>query len=153
MHVSAHCRLAFVMSIVVLLAGCTAIPGANSTQPASGVTVSEPFARPSPSEGGNGGAFMTITSRGGADRLVGASSAWAQTVELHETINDGGVMKMRPVPAGFEVPASGALELKPGGKHVMLIGLTKPMVGGEEIEITLQFEKSGEVTVKVPVRQ
>ncbi len=69
--------------------------------------------------------------------------AWAQTVELHETINDGGVMKMRPVPSGFEVPATGALELKPGGKHVMLIGLTKPMVGGEEIEITLQVREVG----------
>ncbi len=141
MHVSAHCRLAFVITIVVLLAGCTAIPGANSTQPASGVTVSEPFARPSPSEGGNGGAFMTITSRE-EQTASSVHRAWAQTVELHETINDGGVMKMRPVPSGFEVPATGALELKPGGKHVMLIGLTKPMVGSEEIEITLQFEKS-----------
>jgi len=153
MRTSAHWRFVSFMLMVILLAGCTALPAADSTQSAPVISVSEPFARQSPSEGGNGGAFMTITSRGGADRLVGASSGWAKTVELHETINDGGVMKMRPVPAGFEVPASGALELKPGGKHVMLIGLTKPLVGGEEIEITLRFEKSGDVTVKVPVRQ
>lgn len=96
---------------------------------------------------------MTITGHGSADRLVGATSPWAPTVELHETINDGGVMKMRPVPGGFEVPATGSLELKPGGKHIMLIGLNKPLVNGEEIEITLRFEKGGEITVKVPVRQ
>jgi len=132
------------------LAGCASglAPGA----PSAGLTVVDAFARPAPS-GGNGGAFLTVVNAGSsADRLIAARSAVAPNVELHETIDDNGTMKMRPVPAGFEIPARGRLELKPGGKHVMFIGLTSPLVDGEEVEITLVFEKAGEITVKAPVR-
>lgn len=141
------CGVAILM-VLVLAVGC----GAPNAAPA--VTVENPFARPSPSEGGNGGAFMTIVNaRGTADRLVSGQSSAAKTVELHETTEEGGVMKMRPVPGGFEIPANGRLELKPGGKHVMLIGLTAPLVAGQTIEITLNFEKSGAMKFEVPVRQ
>jgi len=144
---TARCSLAIAM-VLVLIAGC----GAPSAAPA--ITVESPFARPSPSEGGNGGAFMTIINAGGtADRLVSGQSSASKTMELHETTEEGGVMKMRPVPGGFEVPANGRLELKPGGKHVMLIGLTAPLVAGQTLEITLNFEKSGAIQVEVPVRQ
>jgi len=97
---------------------------------------------------------MTIINAGGtADRLVSGQSSASKTMELHETTEEGGVMKMRPVPGGFEVPANGRLELKPGGKHVMLIGLTAPLVAGQTLEITLNFEKSGAIQVEVPVRK
>ena len=141
------CSVAILM-VLVLAAGC----GAQSASPS--VTIEGPYARPSPSEGGNGGAFMTIVNTGGtADRLVSGQSSASNTVELHETTEEGGVMKMRPVPGGFEIPANGRLELKPGGKHVMLIGLTAPLVAGQTIEITLDFEKSGTIKLEVPVRQ
>ncbi len=139
--------------LLLLAAGCAPLPAATSPAAAPGITVDGAFARPSPSEGGNGGAFMTITNNSGApDRLIGASSPAAKMVEIHETIDDNGVMKMRPVAGGFEVPAGGKLELKPGGKHVMLMGLTAPLTEGGEVEITLKFEKAGEVTVKAPVK-
>lgn len=136
---------------LLLAAGCAPLPAA--TGPAAGITIEGAYARPSPTEGGTGGMFMTIANgAGAADRLTGGSSPAAQTVEIHETIDDNGVMKMRPVPGGFEIPAGGKLELKPGGKHVMLIGLTAPLAEGQEIEITLNFEKAGPVTIKAPVK-
>jgi periplasmic copper chaperone A len=137
--------------VLALLAACAAVPPAA---PAAGVTVENPFARSSPMEGGTAGAFFTVRNGGPiADRLTAAAFAGAEAVELHETVDEGGVMKMRPHPEGWEVPAGGQLELKPGGKHVMLIGLKEPLKPGTEIEITLTFEKAGVVRVKAPVRE
>ena len=96
-----------ILVVVLLGAGCAA-PGAGQA-----LTVENPFVRPFPSEGGNGGAFMTIINAGrSSDRLISATSAAAQTVELHETTEEGGVMKMRPVPGRIEVPANGRLGVK-----------------------------------------
>lgn len=148
MKLSIFNRGVVILTVLLLAVGC----GVPNSTPV--ITVEDPFARPSPSEGGNGGAFMTIVNAAGtADRLISAQSPASKTVELHETTEVDGVMKMRPVPGGFEVPANGRLELKPGGKHVMLIGLTAPLAAGKTIEITLNFEKSGAIKVQVPVRQ
>jgi periplasmic copper chaperone A len=143
--------------LLLLAAGCAPLPAATTPSaeavPAAAITVEGAFARPSPSEGGAGGVFMTIANNGdAADRLVGAGSPAAKMVEIHETIDDNGVMKMRAVAGGFEIPAGGKLELKPGGKHVMLMGLTTPLMEGGEVEVTLTFENAGPVTVKAPVK-
>jgi copper(I)-binding protein len=146
-------RIVVAALLLLLAAGCAPLPAATTPAAGPGITVDAAFARPSPSEGGAGGAFMTITNNSAApDRLVGASSPTAKMVEIHETIDDNGVMKMRPVTGGFEIPAGGKLELKPGGKHVMLMGLTAPLTEGGEVEITLKFEKAGDVVVKAPVK-
>lgn len=150
MHKPAVRRFALVLFTTLLVAGCVSVPAGAPV--ATGITVIDPFSRAAPQAGGNGGAFMTITNGGQADRLVSATSAAASTVELHETFDDNGVMRMRPVPGGFEISAGGTLELKPGGKHIMLIGLAAPLEAGQEIEITLNFEKADPITVKVPVR-
>jgi hypothetical protein len=72
-------------------------------------------------------------------------------VELHETKNEGGVMTMRPL-SRFVLPPGGKLEMKPGGYHVMLLGLTRDLHQGDTVKVTLTFEKSGPVTVEAPVR-
>jgi copper(I)-binding protein len=145
-------RILVAVLLLLVAAGCAPLP-ATSPAAGPGIAVEGAFARPSPSEGGTGGAFMTIANNSGAaDRLIRASSPAAKMVEIHETIDDNGVMKMRPVAGGFEIPAGGKLELKPGGKHIMLMGLTAPLTEGGEVEITLTFEKAGEVTVKAPVK-
>jgi periplasmic copper chaperone A len=118
-----------------------------------GITISDPMARPSPLEGGTGGAFMAIRNNGGqADRLRSASSPVARAIELHETIDDNGVMRMVPQPDGWEIGPGGELLLKPGGKHLMLFDLARPLQAGETIEITLNFDKAGAVKVQVPVK-
>jgi copper(I)-binding protein len=118
-----------------------------------GIVITDPMARPAPLEGGTGGAFMTIRNESGqADRLRSADSPAAQSVELHETVDDTGVMRMVPQPDGWEVAPGGRLELKPGGKHIMLLGLVRPLKAGDTIEITLNFDKAGEIRVQAPVK-
>lgn len=114
-------------------------------------TVQNPWARATPPTAKNGAAYMVITGGGAGDRLVSASAPVSERVELHTHIMDGGVAKMREVPA-IEVPANGVVELKPGGLHVMLIGLKAPLKEGGTFPLTLKFEKQGTVTVQVPVK-
>ena len=85
-----------------------------------------------------------------ADRLLAVTTPAAASAEVHKTESVDGVMKMMPAGA-LEVPGSGMLEMKPGGYHIMLMGLTQPLKKGDEIELTLTFEKAGEMKVKVPV--
>jgi hypothetical protein len=144
-----------ILTVLMLLvaAGCAALPSEPGRGAAEEIAVEGAFARPSPSEGGTGGAFMTITNNtGAAIRLASASSPAAKMVEIHETIDDNGVMKMRPVAGGIAIPPGKSVELKPGGMHIMLMDLTSPLVAGQEVELTLNFDKAGPVTVKVPVK-
>lgn len=102
----------------------------------------------------NSAVYMKLVNRGAqADRLLSAQADVCQTVELHETVMQGDVMKMQPVANGIEVPANGSVELKPGGLHVMLIGLTRDLNPGDKFPVTLQFEKAGTITVQAEVRQ
>ncbi|HSQ71610.1 MAG TPA: copper chaperone PCu(A)C, partial [Rubrivivax sp.] len=64
---------------------------------------------------------------------------------------DGDVMRMREIPA-IEIPAGQTVELRPGGLHVMFIGLTQTLDNGASFPLTLRFEKAGEVKVEVQVR-
>jgi copper(I)-binding protein len=95
---------------------------------------------------------MTLRNTGAAaDRLLAASTAVAGTVELHTVVKEGDVMRMRAVPA-IDVPAGRAVTLQPGGLHVMLMNLRRPLAPGESIELSLVFEKAGRRTVTLPVR-
>ena len=102
--------------------------------------------------GGNGAVYVTITNRSAEpDALVSATTDAATTVELHETVHEGGVMKMRPRPK-FEVAGGGRLEMKPGGNHIMLLGLKRDLKPGDTVSVTVTFEKAGRMTVDAPVR-
>jgi hypothetical protein len=102
---------------------------------------------------GNGAVYVTIQngSRHG-DAVIAATSDAAGKVELHETVNEGGVMRMRPLPK-FTVPAGGKLEMKPGSYHIMLLGLTRDLKPGDTVKVTLTFEKAGKMEVNAPVRE
>ena len=100
---------------------------------------------------GRGAAYFRIKNTGPvADALVSASSPVAMMVELHETVMEGATAKMQPV-AKIEVPANGEQVLKPGGYHIMLMGLNQELKVGDTIQLTLTFEKSGTMTISVPV--
>jgi len=111
--------------------------------------VEDAWARPTVAGQAAGGGFLKITSAT-ADRLVAASAPVSKTVELHTMQMDGDVMRMREVPA-IELPAGRTVELKPGGLHVMFIGLAQPLQVGASFPLTLRFEKAGEVKVDVKV--
>jgi periplasmic copper chaperone A len=116
------------------------------------ITVEHPWARPAAK--GNGAAYFALDNTGQAgDRLIGVSSDIARSVEMHTSAVDAqGVASMRPV-QGVDLPPGGQAQFAPGGLHVMLIGLAKPLVEGDEFPLTLTFEQAGNVSVKVAVEK
>lgn len=92
------------------------------------------------------GYMVVANAAASPDRLVSAASPAAERVETHVHIKDGNIMRMREV-KGYEVPAKGRLELKPGGAHLMFVNIRKPFKEGDKIPVTLKFEKAGEVKV------
>jgi copper(I)-binding protein len=114
------------------------------------VEVQNAWARATAAGAKAGGIFLTMTDKGPPDRLIGASTPVAATAEVHETVNDKGIMRMRPVPA-LPLQPNNPLTLKPGGYHIMLMGLKQQLKDGETFPVTLNFEKAGNVTTTVHV--
>lgn len=116
------------------------------------LTVTTAWSRATAPTAPTGAIFLTIGNAGTtAERLVQAACDVADTVELHtHTRDDQGVMRMRPV-TDIAVPAGGSAELKPGADHIMLIGLKRPLVAGETLNIVLTFATAGEIPVTVTV--
>jgi periplasmic copper chaperone A len=112
-------------------------------------------------QGGHGGSalspdnsavYVTIRNHtNGPDALVSAATNIATAVELHETIERDGKMVMQPRPQ-FSIPAGGTLELKPGSYHIMLLGLQHALNPGDTMNVTLTFQKAGEMSVEASVR-
>ncbi|WP_062226980.1 copper chaperone PCu(A)C [Aureimonas frigidaquae] len=99
-----------------------------------------------------GAGYLTITNSGAAaDRLLGASSPRAESVEIHVMSTQGGMMQMDALPDGLEVPAHGSLALAPNGYHLMLVDLPTPLAEGETIPLTLRFESAGTVETTLSV--
>lgn len=120
--------------------------------PALGIVVEQPWAAATPTGAKTGAVYMKLDNKtGAADRLVGASSDVADTLQIHEMTVVDGVMQMRELSQGLALPAGKALELKPGSYHVMLIGLRKPLTPGQSFPLTLSFEKAGNIPVTVTV--
>ena len=96
-----------------------------------------------------GGGFMTLQSAA-ADRLLGGTTPVAERLELHTMTMEGDVMKMRQIER-IDLPAGQRVELKPGGLHVMFIGLKQPLTLGTKVPVTLKFEKAGELKIEMTV--
>lgn len=109
------------------------------------------WARASAGMARTGAGFLTIRNEGAADRLVGASAGVSRKVEIHTHVMDGAVMRMRRVDA-VPVAASATTTLKPGGDHLMFVGLHAPLEEGRRFPVTLTFERAGAVTVTMEVR-
>ncbi len=136
-------------ALVFGVAGAFAAPHADAGE---GIAVRAAWARATPAGAPAGAAFLTLENPAAeGDALVAAAAPVADAVELHTHAMDGGVMKMRKVER-IEIPAHGAVELKPGGLHVMLIGLRAPLAEGATFPLTLSFARGGTVEVPVTVR-
>jgi copper(I)-binding protein len=116
------------------------------------LTVVAPYVRLAPPGASATGAFMLIRNSGSTDRkLVKATSPAARTAELHNHINENGVMKMREVQS-IDINANGQIELKPGSYHIMLIGMKNPLKEGDTVPITLTFDDGRKKQIAAPVR-
>jgi periplasmic copper chaperone A len=146
-HVLARLALAF--AVVAALAGCSPAPSGS----AGGIAVVDAWTNATPPGAAVGAGYMTIRNSGASPaRLNGAASGAAERVEVHSMSMENGVMSMRPVEGGLEIPASGSVELKPGGLHLMLIGLKQPLTEGTTVPLTLVFESGARVDVALAVR-
>lgn len=119
---------------------------------ASDVMVMDAYARASATPAAKAGAvYLTIMNHGSEpDRLIGITSEIARVAQIHETTEADGVASMQPVDE-LEIAAHSEQALAPGGLHVMLFDLRKPLKEGSHFKITLQFERNGSVVVDVPV--
>jgi copper(I)-binding protein len=143
-------RLAFVFAAMFAVAACS--PAPQSTPGA--LSVVEPWTMATPPGAAVGVGYMTIRNQtGAAVRLTGGESPAAQRVEVHSMSMDGGVMTMRPVEGGLEIPVGGAIELKPDGLHLMLIGLKAPLTEGGSIPLTLVFDNGTRIDAPLTVRE
>ena len=137
---------------LALCAAALLIAGAAAAQ-TTAVAVTEIWARASPGKADNGAAYLTIEAPT-TDRLTGVSTPVAKKAELHmmtmERTTDGGVMRMRPL-AGIDLPPGRKITLKPGGAHIMLVGLNQPLRPGQSFPLTLHFEKAGDSEVTVAI--
>lgn len=127
-----------------------ALPIASHAEDATvgALKISAAWARATPKGAPVGGAYMTITNAGTApDKLLGGTTPVASKFEIHQMSMDKGVMKMRPATGGLEIKPGETVTLKPGGYHVMLMGLKRPLKQGEHFKATLSFEKAGKVEV------
>lgn len=113
------------------------------------VDVKAAWVRPTVAGQTGTGAFMQLMSRDGA-RLLGASSDVAGVVEIHEMAMEGNVMRMRPIRT-LDLPPGGTVELKPGGHHMMLMDLKRPLAVGEKIKVELRLETRDKKLITQPI--
>jgi copper(I)-binding protein len=115
------------------------------------IQIENGWARATPPGAKIAAGYMTIRNAAATpDKLVAASSPAAEKVETHVTVKDGDIFRMREV-KGYEVPARGSFELKPGGAHLMLVNIKAPFKEGDKIPLTLRFERAGEVKTELQV--
>lgn len=114
--------------------------------------IGHPWSRATPNAAPVGAGYLTVANKGAtADRLLSAASDVSAKVEIHEMAVIDGVMRMRALDKGIEIPAGGKVEFKPGGFHIMFIGLKQPLAKNTAFKGTLTFEKAGTVAVEYMV--
>lgn len=142
------------IAATLALTGCsTAVDTGSETRPA-GETITIDNGWVKAADQGMSAAFGDLKNTGPEDvTVVSASTEASGAVELHETIkNEAGEMAMREKSGGFTIPAGASLALKPGGNHIMLMGLTHPIKAGDEIGVALTFSDGSTYEFVVPAK-
>ena len=112
--------------------------------------IDHPSTRPTAAGAPAAAGYMDITNTGRtADRLVSVTTPHAARAEIHQSSMEGGMMRMKALPQGVEIPAGGKVSLAPGGLHVMLFAPKAAVAPGDRIPLTLTFAKAGKVTVQL----
>jgi periplasmic copper chaperone A len=141
-----HLPARFLVTTALTIAATSALAQANN------VSITRPWARATPGGAITGAAYMTITNSSERDdRLVSASSAIADKVQVHRMSIANGVMTMREVAGGLVIPAHGSVTLSPGGYHMMIIGLKHGLKKGDTVRVALKFQNGDAVDADVPV--
>jgi copper(I)-binding protein len=116
------------------------------------LVIDHPWSRATPKGAAVAGGYMKITNTGTTpDRLLGGSAEVAKRFELHEMSMEGGIMKMRELSNGLEIPPGATVELRPGSYHVMMQNLSRQLTKGERVKASLTFEKAGKIDIEFAV--
>lgn len=143
--------ISMIGAMIGLLSTIFFLSGAAGAGPET-INIDKPWARATSPAAKAGGAFMMIHNHGREpDRLIGAHSTIAVRTGIHQTKMENGVMMMQPVDA-IAIAPDEIITLKPGGYHIMFMGLKHPLTEGSSFPLTLVFEKAGKVTVSVPIK-
>jgi copper(I)-binding protein len=146
-------KRSFLASAVAGLMLVAAAPLGRAAEPvrAGSLEIEAPWARASVGTMRPSAAYMVIRNGGDEpERLLRVETPAAGHAELHATVTEGDMMRMRPA-EGLEIPPGGELRLEPGGLHVMLMHLQRPLEEGASLPLTLVFERAGEVTIETPI--
>ncbi|MET3589003.1 copper(I)-binding protein [Bartonella silvatica] len=138
--------------VCTLLFACMALPAIAQQYKVGNIEILHPWTRATPKGTKVGSGYLYIINHGNTpDRLVSISTKGVQTTEIHSMAVVNDIMKMETMHHGIEVPGNGEVTLKPGGDHIMFMGITQPFKPGEKITATLTFEKAGTVDVDFSV--
>lgn len=140
-----------ILIALAALSACGQPADAPETAKTASVAVTDAWCRASPNGAKAGGCYAALLASTD-DRLTGGSTPRAAELQVHEMSTAGGVMRMGQMKDGLPLPAGETVSLAPGGAHIMLIGLTGPLVAGETVPLTLRFAAAPEVTVQAQVR-
>ncbi|MBI3146571.1 MAG: copper chaperone PCu(A)C [Pseudogulbenkiania sp.] len=142
----------FARLLLALLSTLLALPALAHHYTLGALHIGHPWSRAMPAATTSGTVYLKLNNRGpSADRLLAASTPRAASAELHQHLDDHGVMRMRAVPNGVELPPGRSIALAPGGLHIMLMGLTAPLKAGERFPLTLRFARAGKIEVEVKI--
>lgn len=148
-------RLLLVFFAALALAACEPTPDPSMPKDTNGeLTVEDVWARPADTTGAARSAAYFTLRNGLAEpvRLVSAGADVARVTEVHRSFEEDGIMRMRPVADGVEVGAGETVAFEPGGYHIMLIDLQRPLAEGDRFPLTLTFDGADERTVEAEVR-
>ena len=134
-----------------MLLSALALAPVMSLAQSDGIQIEHAWSRAA-MQGRIGVVYLTIIDHGAVDHLTGVSSPLADKAELHESFSEGGVSKMRPV-ASLALDKDKPVVLAPGGYHIMLMNLKRPLNQGDTFPLTLTFANAGQVTVQVAVQK
>ena len=141
-----------ILATVLLAASLAATPSFAHDYKIGSIEIVQPWSRATPSTAPSAGGFLTLTNKGNApDRLIAIETPAAKQAEIHEMKMDGAVMRMRELENGVVLPPGQTVELKPGGYHVMFMGLKAPFVKDQKVPATLVFEKAGRIDIEFQV--
>jgi len=143
------------LAALLLLAACQPNGGKGSDPGKPGaapVQTAAVFCRPTPNGRRSTGCYLTLTA-GADDRLTAVTSPLAGRIQIHESRMDGGMMVMRELKQGLPLPAGQAVALAPGGNHLMVLGLTRPLAVGDAVPLHLSFANAAGIDVTAAVAQ
>jgi len=141
------------IAAVAMLCSALAAPVRAEEVRAGDLVITQAWSRATPGGAKIGGGYFTIENKGSApDRLIGGSADVAGKVQVHEMAMNNGVMTMRPLDKGLTIEPGKTVRLAPGGYHLMLFDLKSPLKQGDQLPVTLEFERAGKVKLSLDVQ-